>query len=84
MHERKESIMLQDLDFGYLDNQYRRKTPQPQDTVLCMRGAEVLICRLDFSYKVDCVTIVPCASVAVLEFRCKVTTKRHDVFNSRG
>ena len=37
--------MLQDLDFGYLDNQYREKSPQPHDRVLCMRGADILICR---------------------------------------
>ena len=37
--------MLQDLDFGHLDNQYREKTPQPCDRVLCMRGGEILIGR---------------------------------------
>ena len=45
MHTERTQTMLQDLDFGYLDNQYRRKTPQPQDTVFCMCGAEVLIYR---------------------------------------
>ena len=37
--------MLQDLDFGYLDNQYREKSPQPHDRVLCMRGGDILIGR---------------------------------------
>ena len=37
--------MLQDLDFGYLDNQYREKFPQPHDTVLCMRGGDILLHR---------------------------------------
>ena len=37
--------MLQDLDFGYLDNQYREKSPQPRDRVLCMRKGEILIGR---------------------------------------
>ena len=37
--------MLQDLDFGYLDNQYREKRPQSGDTVLCMRGGDILLHR---------------------------------------
>lgn len=37
--------MLQDLEFGHLDNQYHEKNPQPQDTVLCMRGSEILVGR---------------------------------------
>ena len=37
--------MLQDLDFGYLDNQYRQKCPQPHDTVLCMRSGDILLHR---------------------------------------
>ena len=37
--------MLQDLEFGHLDNQYRKKLPQPEDIVLCMRKADILICR---------------------------------------
>ena len=37
--------MLQDLDFGCLDNQYRQKSPRPFDTVFCMRAGEILICR---------------------------------------
>ena len=37
--------MLQDLEFGHLDNQYHEKTPQPGDTVLCMRKGDILISR---------------------------------------
>ena len=37
--------MLQDLDFGTLDNQYRKQTPQAQDVVLCFRGSDILIAR---------------------------------------
>ena len=37
--------MLQDLEFGYLDNQYREKLPQPHDRVFCMRKGEILIGR---------------------------------------
>ena len=37
--------MLQDLDFGHLDNQYREKFPQAHDRVLCMHGGEILIGR---------------------------------------
>ena len=37
--------MLQDLDFGWLDNQYREKTPAPEDTVVCIRGKDILIAR---------------------------------------
>lgn len=37
--------MLQDLSFGQLDNQYHEKIPQPQDTILCMRGSDILIHR---------------------------------------
>ena len=37
--------MLQDLDFGYLDNQYHEKLPQSGDTVLCMRGSDILLHR---------------------------------------
>ena len=37
--------MLQDLDFGYLDNQYHEKTPQSGDRMLCMRGGDILIAR---------------------------------------
>ena len=37
--------MLQDLEFGHLDNQYRKKLPQSEDIVLCMRKTDILICR---------------------------------------
>ena len=37
--------MLQDLEFGHLDNQYHEKTPQLQDRVLCMRGGDILVGR---------------------------------------
>ena len=37
--------MLQDLEFGHLDNQYHEKSPGPRDSVLCMRGNEILVGR---------------------------------------
>ena len=37
--------MLQDLDFGHLDNQYQEKAPRDQDRVLCMRKGDILIGR---------------------------------------
>ena len=37
--------MLQDLDFGTLDNQYHEQTPTVQDTVVCFRGSDILIAR---------------------------------------
>ena len=37
--------MLQDLDFGQLDNQYREQLPSPEDTVVCIRGKDILIAR---------------------------------------
>ena len=37
--------MLQDLDCGKLDNAFREIQPQPEDTVLCFRGGEVLLHR---------------------------------------
>ena len=37
--------MLQDLEFGHLDNQYHESVPQPEDIVLCMRKNDILICR---------------------------------------
>ena len=37
--------MLQDLEFGHLDNQYHERNPQPEDIVLCMRKGDILICR---------------------------------------
>ena len=37
--------MIQDLDFGKLDNQYHPQQPRPEDTVVCFRGGEVLLRR---------------------------------------
>ena len=37
--------MLQDLDFGHLDNQYHEKFPENHDRVFCMRGGDILIGR---------------------------------------
>ena len=37
--------MLQDLSFGHLDNQYHEKIPTAKDTLLCMRGGDILIHR---------------------------------------
>lgn len=37
--------MLQDLEFGYLDNQYRRQEISEGDTLVCFREGKVLICR---------------------------------------
>ena len=37
--------MLQDLEFGHLDNQYHEKAPNPNDRVLCMRRGDILIAR---------------------------------------
>ena len=37
--------MLQDLEFGHLDNQYHEKFPEDQDRVLCMRGGDILMGR---------------------------------------
>ena len=37
--------MLQDLEFGHLDNQYHEKFPEEQDRVLCMRGGDILMGR---------------------------------------
>lgn len=37
--------MLQDLDFGYLDNQYHKDTPTEQDIVVCVKENGILICR---------------------------------------
>ena len=37
--------MLQDLNFGKLDNQYHEGTPKDTDRVLCMRDGEILIAR---------------------------------------
>ncbi len=35
--------MLQDLDFGHLDNQYRNETPRAGDMVLCVQGGSILL-----------------------------------------
>ena len=37
--------MLQDLAFGYLDNQYQNHMPQKGDVVVCIRGGSILIAR---------------------------------------
>lgn len=37
--------MIQDLDFGKLDNQYHPQQPQAGDRVVCFRGGEVLLQR---------------------------------------
>ena len=37
--------MLQDLDFGYLDNQYHREEPRDGDVVICVRGKDMLLHR---------------------------------------
>lgn len=39
--------MLQDLDFGYLDNHYRWDVPSEEDIVVCVRGKHVLVCRTE-------------------------------------
>ena len=39
--------MIQDLEFGFLDNQYRPTAPSPQDVVVCVRGKDILVCRAD-------------------------------------
>ena len=37
--------MLQDLDFGRLENEYRIVAPEAEDAVLCFRGADILLQR---------------------------------------
>ena len=37
--------MLQDLDFGYLDNQYRAEKPQDEDILICVQGKNMLLHR---------------------------------------
>ncbi len=37
--------MLQDLAFGRLENEFRIKTPQKGDVLVCFQGNSVLICR---------------------------------------
>ena len=39
--------MLQDLDFGYLDNQYRSTEPQDGDIVVCIQGKNTLLHRAE-------------------------------------
>ena len=37
--------MIQDLDFGYLDNHYTKQTPIDGDIVICIKGKDVLVFR---------------------------------------
>ena len=37
--------MLQDLDFGTLDNQFHNIAPQEEDIAVCIQNSSVLICR---------------------------------------
>lgn len=37
--------MIQDLEFGYLDNHYRWETPSDDDIVVCVHGKNVLVRR---------------------------------------
>ena len=37
--------MLQDLDYGRLDNQYRKETPNDNDIVVCVQGKGMLVHR---------------------------------------
>jgi len=37
--------MLQDLDYGYLDNHYKPETPADGDFVVCAQGKNILVCR---------------------------------------
>ncbi len=37
--------MLQDLDFGRMDNQYRNETPRAGDAVICVKGGGILLDR---------------------------------------
>jgi len=37
--------MLQDLDFGYLDNQYHHECVCDKDIVVCVKGKSILLCR---------------------------------------
>ena len=37
--------MLQDLDFGYLDNHYSPQAPSDEGTVVCVKGKDILVCR---------------------------------------
>ena len=38
-------FMLQDLDFGTLDNQFHNIAPQEEDIAVCIQNSSVLICR---------------------------------------
>lgn len=42
--------MLQDLDFGYLDNHYVKHIPDDEDIVVCIDGGNVLVCRDEDRY----------------------------------
>lgn len=37
--------MLQDLDYGRLDNQYHKDTPNDDDIVICVQGKGMLVHR---------------------------------------
>lgn len=37
--------MLQDLDYGYLDNQYKQVVPETTDIVICIQKNAILVCR---------------------------------------
>ena len=37
--------MLQDLDFGHLDNQYHKENPNDNDIVICVQGKGMLVHR---------------------------------------
>ena len=42
--------MIQDLDFGYLDNHYEKHTPKAEDIVVCFGGKDVLVNRDENGY----------------------------------
>ena len=42
--------MIQDLDFGYLDNHYVNHTPSDEDIVVCISGKDVLVHRDEEKY----------------------------------
>ena len=39
--------MLQDLDFGRLENEFKNIDAQPEDVILCFHQGQVLLCRAD-------------------------------------
>ena len=39
--------MLQDLDFGYLDNQYHTAEPRDEDIIVCVQGKNMLLHRAE-------------------------------------